>query len=63
MNDPTRYRFLKFGMRVASKVVREVGVNNFRVAWDNSTPTDQWFEDYKMRKRRQWSDATQTGLC
>jgi hypothetical protein len=32
INDPARHRLYKFGMRNAPEVVREVGVNNFRVA-------------------------------
>ena len=32
INNPTRYRLYKFGMRNAPEVVREVGVYDFRVA-------------------------------
>ena len=31
INDPARYRFYKFGMRNAPEVVREVGINDFRM--------------------------------
>ena len=32
INNPARYRLQEFGMRDAPEVVREVGVNDFRVA-------------------------------
>jgi hypothetical protein len=32
INNSARYRLYKLGMRNASEVVREVGVNDFRVA-------------------------------
>jgi hypothetical protein len=44
INDPTRYRFEKFGMRNAPEVVREVGVNDFRM-----TPEQQRFHlDHRL---------------
>ena len=32
INDPARYRHYEFGMGNAAEVVREVGVNDFRMA-------------------------------